>query len=53
VAPGWSALICRDHGFKGEWFEVTADVPNLAVVSGSCDKGGLNDCISSIRVTPR
>jgi hypothetical protein len=50
VAPGWRARIYVDHDFKGEWLEVSGDVPNLQLVRGSCDHDGLNDCISSIRV---
>jgi hypothetical protein len=50
VAPGWRATIYRDGSFKGESLEVTADVPNLQLVRGSCDHDGLNDCITSIRV---
>jgi hypothetical protein len=50
VAPGWRATIYVDHEFKGGSFEVTADVPNLQLVPGSCDHDGMNDCISSIRV---
>jgi hypothetical protein len=50
VAPGWRARIHVDHGFKGESLDLSADVPNLQLVPGSCDHDGLNDCISSIRV---
>ena len=50
VAPGWRATIYRDDSFKGQSVETTADLPNLQLVAGSCDKDGLNDCISSIRV---
>jgi hypothetical protein len=50
VAPGWRATVYRDDGFSGESLEVTADVPNLQLVRGSCDHDGMNDCITSIRV---
>ena len=50
VAPGWHATIYRDDSFKGQSVETTSDLPNLQLVAGSCDKDGLNDCISSIRV---
>lgn len=52
VAPGWRATVYRDDDFKGQSLEVTADVPNLQLVPGSCDHDGLNDCITSIRVRP-
>ena len=50
VTPGWRATIYRDSGFDGEALYVTSDAPNLQLVRGTCDAGGLNDCISSIRV---
>jgi hypothetical protein len=50
LAPGWRATVYRDTDFRGQSLEVLQDVPNLQLVSGSCSKGGLNDCISSIRV---
>jgi hypothetical protein len=50
VAPGWRATIYRDDSFKGQSVETTSDLPNLQLVAGSCDKDGLNDCVSSIRV---
>ena len=53
VAPGWRATIYRDDSFKSEFFEVTADVADLTRLPGSCSKGGLNDCISSIRVSAK
>lgn len=52
VAPGWRATVYRDDDFKGQSLEITADVPNLQLVPGSCDHDGLNDCITSIRVRP-
>jgi hypothetical protein len=50
VAPGWRAIIYRNRDFRGESLEITADVPNLQLVRGSCPHDGLNDCITSIRV---
>lgn len=50
VAPGWRATIYRDKDYRGESLEVTGDVRNLQDVAGTCEKGGLNDCITSIRV---
>ena len=50
VAPGWRVTVYRDDDFDGESFDATSDVPNLALVRGSCGKGGMNDCITSIRV---
>lgn len=51
VAPGWKAVIYRDDDFKGQSFEVTTEAPNLQLVAGSCSHDGLNDCITSIRIT--
>jgi hypothetical protein len=52
VAPGWRAIVYSDKDFLGESLEISADVPNLKLVKGSCHgpKKGLNDCITSIRV---
>jgi len=50
VAPGWRAIVFRDDDFSGQRLEVTADVPNLQLVPGSCNHDGLNDCITSIKV---
>lgn len=50
VAPGWRATIFVDTGFHDDWLELTADVPDLALVRGSCTHDTWNDCISSIRV---
>jgi len=50
VAPGWRATIFKDDGFRGESMEITSDQPDLKRVVGSCSSGGMNDCISSIRV---
>jgi hypothetical protein len=50
VLPGWSATLYRDANYKGPNVTVTADTPNLARLSGPCDKDGFNDCVSSIRM---
>ena len=50
VAPGWRVTIYRDDGFDGQSHESGTDLPNLQLVTGSCDHDGLNDCVSSIRV---
>ena len=51
VAPGWRVQIYRDDDFRGQSLSVTADVPNLQLVAGTCDHDGLNDCITSVRVS--
>jgi peptidase inhibitor family I36 len=50
VSPGWRATLYRDDDFDGDRLEVTSDISNLRLVSGRCDKGGFNDCVTSIRV---
>lgn len=50
VEPGWAVTLYRDDDFKGRSVTLTADTPNLAMVSGPCD-GSFNDCVSSIKVT--
>jgi hypothetical protein len=50
VAPGWRAVLYRDGDFDGDQMQVTLDIPNLTQVQGDCDKGGFNDCVTSIRV---
>ena len=52
VLPGWGATLYGDKDFKGASLEVTADVPDLAAVKGSCS-GSYDDCISSIKVYRR
>lgn len=51
VAPGWRATIYRDTGYKDDSLEITGDVPNLQLVPGDCPHDGLNDCISSVRIS--
>ena len=50
VAAGWRATLYRDDDFHGDRLDVAADVPNLRFALGRCDKGGFNDCVTSIRV---
>ena len=50
VAPGWSATLYRDTGYRDDSISITEDVANLQVVTHNCPKGGLNDCVSSVRV---
>jgi hypothetical protein len=50
VAPGWWATLYRDDGYDGPRMNATQDIPNLRLVIGDCDKGGFNDCVSSIRI---
>ena len=51
VAPGWRAVLYKDDDFKGQQLTVTTDVENLTFSPGTCDKGGFNDCATSIRVS--
>jgi hypothetical protein len=50
VSPGWRATLYRDDDFDGDQLQVTEDLHNLTLVAGDCDKGGFNDCVTSIRV---
>jgi hypothetical protein len=51
VAPGWRATLYRGAKFDDDALEITEDVANLQLVrQHDCDKGGLNDCVSSVRV---
>jgi hypothetical protein len=52
IAPGWHATIYRDTDYDGDSLEVTGDLPNLQLVPGDCDHDGMNDCVSSIKLTP-
>lgn len=51
VAPGWRATIYDRTNYRGQFLNVVEDTPNLVLVNGDCRKGGLNDCIVSIRVS--
>ena len=51
VAPGWRATLYRDANYRDDALEITEDVANLQLVrEHDCDRGGLNDCVSSVRV---
>lgn len=50
IAPGWRATLFGDANYRGGQLQVTSDIPDLKLVRGSCGSG-LNDCISSIRVS--
>ena len=50
VAPGWRAILFRDGDFDGEQLPINADTSNLQGVVGRCEKGGFNDCVTSIRL---
>lgn len=51
VAPGWRATLYRDSNYRDDALEITEDVANLQLVrQHDCDQGGLNDCVTSVRV---
>jgi hypothetical protein len=51
VAPGWRATLYRGANYRDDALEITEDVPNLQLIrEHDCDRGGLNDCVSSVRV---
>jgi hypothetical protein len=51
VAPGSRATLYRGTNFRDDALELTEDIANLQLVRGhDCDRGGLNDCVSSVRV---
>ena len=52
IAPGWHATIYRDTDYHGDALDVAGDLPNLQLVLGDCDHDGMNDCVSSIKLTP-
>ena len=54
VAPGWRATLYRGADYHDEALEITEDVANLETVRlHDCDHGGMNDCITSVRVRQR
>jgi len=53
VAPGWVATLYRDDGYFDDSITLTEDVANLQFAPHDCPHGGLNDCITSIRVKKR
>ena len=51
VAPGWRATVYEHPNYRGESYNITTrDSGNLKLVPGTCSGGGLNDCVSSVRV---
>jgi hypothetical protein len=50
VAPGWMATLYRDDGYRDDSITIRADMPNLTLAPHDCPRGGLNDCVTSIRV---
>ena len=51
VAPGWRATLYRDPNYRDDALEITEDAADLQLVrQHDCDRGGLNDCVSSVRV---
>jgi hypothetical protein len=52
VAPGWIATLYRGPDYGDDQVTVTNDVPNLTAFPHDCIWGGLNDCVTSIRVRP-
>lgn len=53
VAPGWSATLYRSKDYGRDFIEITADMPDLRAATARCPNGGLNDCVTSIRVRRR
>ena len=51
VAPGWRATLYRAPNYGDDVLDIMEDVANLQLVrEHDCDEGGLNDCVSSVRV---
>ena len=50
VAAGWRARLYRHDDFDGARLDVSTDISDLRNVPGPCDKGGFNDCVTSIEV---
>ena len=51
VAPGWRATLFRDDNYRDDELTITADQPNLQLVTQhDCPHDGLNDCVTSVRV---
>ena len=53
VAPGWVATLYRDDDYRDDSVTVTTELPNLQLVPHDCPHDGLNDCVSSIRISKR
>ena len=49
-APGWRSILYRDDSYTDDSAEITTDVTDLRQMSHDCPHGGLNDCVTSIRV---
>jgi hypothetical protein len=50
LAPGWRVTLYRDDDFDGDQLDLAEDHSNLQLAPGKCDRGGFNDCTTSIRV---
>ena len=50
VAPGWRVTLYEDTRYRDDEVTSTEDLSNLQLVNARCSKGGLNDCVSSVRV---
>lgn len=50
VAPGWRVTLYEHPGYRGDWLDLTDDHSNLQLARGDCSHGGLNDCVSSVRL---
>jgi len=51
VAPGWKATLYRGANYRDDALEITADVSNLQLIrQHDCEEGGMNDCVTSVRV---
>jgi hypothetical protein len=50
VAPGWRATLYRDANYRDDSITTSEDIPDLEEVTHNCPRGGLDDCISSVRV---
>ena len=51
VAPGWQVMVFEHPDYEGDRYMATTDVGNLQLAPGGCSHDGLNDCVSSVRVT--
>jgi hypothetical protein len=51
VAPGWRATLYRGPNYHDDSLDIVEDVANLQLIlQHDCPQGGLNDCVSSVRV---
>jgi hypothetical protein len=52
VASGWRATLYRAPDYGDDSLDISEDVPNLQLIrQHDCPKDGLNDCVSSVRVS--